>query len=236
MLQILIHCSSEKMIEFLLLLMVYGSLETSNARPDGYASEFPKNIFILAGQSNMAGRGGVINGTWDEVVPPECHPSSFIHRLNAKLAWEEAKEPLHRDIDINKTCGIGPGMAFANSVLYRDPSMGSIGLVPCAIGGTNISQWARGTDLYNRLVRRASAAVQGSGIIRALLWYQGESDTNSYDDAKCYKSRLERFFKYVRADLHLPTTPVIQVRQENWDIVSHVFIAVSGNNDGFWRF
>ncbi|KAL3514442.1 hypothetical protein ACH5RR_027159 [Cinchona calisaya] len=195
------------MIELLFLVLVWGRLVNC----DDYAKELPKNIFILAGQSNMAGRGGVIDGIWDGIIPPECKPNPFIFRFTAKLTWEEAREPLHKDIDLNKTCGIGPGMAFANSVLYRDPSIGRVGLVPCAIGGTNISQWARGTDLYNQLIWRTKAALKRGGIIRALLWYQGESDTKSYDDAKCYKSNLERFFTNVRADLGSPILPVFQV-------------------------
>ncbi|KAL2537945.1 hypothetical protein Fot_19336 [Forsythia ovata] len=170
-----------------------------------------KNIVVLAGQSNMSGRGGVINDTWDGFVPPECHQNSSILRLSAGLTWEEAMEPLHRDIDVVRTCGVGPGMAFANSVLEKDPSFGVIGLVPCAVGGTNISEWRRGSVLYNQLIRRANAALQGGGVIRALLWYQGESDTVIHKDAELYKRRLMKFFDDVRSDLMSPILPVIQV-------------------------
>ncbi|KAL0458202.1 UNVERIFIED_CONTAM: putative carbohydrate esterase [Sesamum latifolium] len=86
--------------------------------------------------------------------------------------WEEARPPLHRDIDYLKACGIGPGLAFANSILKKNLSIGEIGLVPCAIGGTQISEWRRGGPLYEQLLSRAHAALQGGGIIRAILWYQ----------------------------------------------------------------
>ncbi|CAL5418332.1 unnamed protein product [Camellia sinensis] len=175
-----------------------------------------KSIFILAGQSNMSGRGGVNNGTWDGVVPPQCQPNPAILRLSSELNWEEASEPLHRDIDVNATCGVGPGMVFANTMLdNKNLSMsigGVVGLVPCAIGGTKISEWARGTYLYNQLMSRASAALQdGGGSIQAVLWYQGESDTVNPDDAALYKGRLERFFMDLRADLQSPLLPIIQV-------------------------
>lgn len=195
---------------FLMLLVAIGSSLSVNAQVNDFPPK-PRNIFILAGQSNMAGRGGVLDGVWDGIVPPECNPNTFIFRLSANLTWEEAREPLHKDIDVNKTCGIGPGMPFANSVLNRDPSLGSIGLVPCAVGGTNISQWERGTFLYNQLIKRACASVEGGGIIRAILWFQGESDTNFLEDAIDYKSNLERFLTDVRADLLSPALPVIQV-------------------------
>ncbi|KAK4428839.1 putative carbohydrate esterase [Sesamum alatum] len=170
-----------------------------------------KSIFILAGQSNMAGRGGIKRGMWDRYVPPECKPSQKVLRFNAQQKWEKAQPPLHRDIDYLKTCGIGPGLAFANSVLKKNLSIGDIGLVPCAIGGTQISEWRRGGPLYKQLLSRAHAALQGGGIIRAILWYQGESDTRSQEDAKLYKSRLQKFFTDIRSDLKLPKLPVIQV-------------------------
>ncbi|MFS7983767.1 putative sialate O-acetylesterase domain, SGNH hydrolase superfamily [Helianthus anomalus] len=135
-----------------------------------------KNIIILAGQSNMSGRGGVQNNTWDGIVPLQSKPNRSILRLTANLTWVEAHEPLHKDIDFQVTCGVGPGMVFANRVLQRDPSLGPLGLVPCAVGGpigTKISEWGRGTFLYKQLVRRAKASRIGGGSIRGLLWYQG---------------------------------------------------------------
>ncbi|XP_022899470.1 probable carbohydrate esterase At4g34215 [Olea europaea var. sylvestris] len=168
-----------------------------------------KQIFILSGQSNMSGRGGVFNHHWDSVVPLECSPdASKIFRLNAHLGWEVAHEPLHRDIDNKKTCGVGPGMSFANAVKER---VGVVGLVPCAVGGTRIKQWARGSHLYENMIRRARAAAAQGTEIKALLWYQGESDTTTRDNAESYKENMEKFIHNVRADLHLPSLPIIQV-------------------------
>ncbi|XP_071686875.1 probable carbohydrate esterase At4g34215 [Rutidosis leptorrhynchoides] len=170
-----------------------------------------KSIFLLAGQSNMSGRGGVVNDTWDNYIPPESSPNLSILRLSADLNWQLATEPLHRDIDTNKVCGIGPGMAFASSLLEKDSSIGVVGLVPCAVGGTNMSEWAPGGELYERLIKRAKGALEGGGTIRGLLWYQGESDTVNREDAESYKSKLQSFVLHLRADLLLPVLPVVQV-------------------------
>ncbi|EYU25475.1 hypothetical protein ABFS82_03G039200 [Erythranthe guttata] len=193
-----------------LLLLAHATLALST--DENLSDEF-KSIFILAGQSNMAGRAGVISGKFTGEMPPACAPSPFILRLNPNLTWEEARDPLHEGIDINKTCGIGPGMPFANSVMERDSSIGVIGLVPCAAGGTNIEQWSRGGErLYNQLIQRAQAAMRGGGgVIRALLWYQGEADADDAGRAKNYKWKLEKFFTDVRSDLQLPQLPIIQV-------------------------
>ncbi|CAI9115860.1 OLC1v1016867C1 [Oldenlandia corymbosa var. corymbosa] len=193
------------MVQFLLLLL--GMISPLYAT----AANRPTNIFILAGQSNMAGRGGVRHHVWDGIIPPECKQDPFIFRLNAKLTWEPAKEPLHKDIDLNETTGIGPGMAFANTVLNNDSGFGTIGLVPCAVGGTSIREWEHGTLLYNQLVNRTNVARKGGGRIRAILWYQGESDSITRQDATSYEKNLKRFFTNLRVDLRLPVVPIIQV-------------------------
>lgn len=175
-----------------------------------YCGRGAKDIFILGGQSNMAGRGGVINGKWNGIVPPECNPNPSILSLSAKLKWVEAHEPLHSNIDVGKACGIGPGLAFANEVVRRKG--GVVGLVPCAVGGTRIEEWKRGSKLYNELVGRSIESVRdGGGRIRALVWYQGESDTVREEDANAYKHRMKNFILNLRSDLHLPSLLVIQV-------------------------
>ncbi|KNA05492.1 hypothetical protein SOVF_189720 [Spinacia oleracea] len=161
----------------------------------------------------MVGEGGVMNGRWDGFVPPECQSSSNILRFDAQQRWVVAHEPLHVDIDVNKTCGVGPGMAFVNRLISFGNFSKSdvVGLVPCAIGGTKIIQWGKGSNLYNQLVTRAKAAVQGGGRIRGVLWYQGESDTTNIQDANAYRGRMETLVANLRSDLGEPSLLIIQV-------------------------
>lgn len=169
-----------------------------------------KNVFILAGQSNMAGQGGVPNGAltfadkWDQVIPPECESNPSILRLNPQLKWEEAHEPLHGN-------GIGPGMPFANSLLKRDPSIGVIGLVPTAFPGSFISSWSSDGKHYINMLAKARAAVADGGVLRGFLWYQGESDSKNKTFADLYKENLVELYNNVRADLKSPELPIITV-------------------------
>lgn len=169
-----------------------------------------KQIFILAGQSNMSGRGGVgKDKQWDGVVPPESiSDGGNIFRLNGDHHWEVAHEPLHQGLDYNRTCGVGPGLAFANAVKER---VGVVGLVPCAVAGTQIKEWARSTEYYDRMVARAKAAAARGGEIKALMWYQGEKDTFLKEDADLYKEKVEKLILDLREDLGLPSLPVIVV-------------------------
>ncbi|XP_038996620.1 probable carbohydrate esterase At4g34215 [Hibiscus syriacus] len=175
------------------------------------------NIIILAGQSNMAGRGGVANDSatgiprWDGDIPPQCQPNPSMFKLSANMTWVEAREPIHADIDAKKTNGIGPGMPFANAVLTKDPNIGLVGSVTCAIGGTSISRWQKGEFLYEQLVKRARLALQSGGGYKAMLWYQGEIDTIHKQDVELYGGRLKRFFHDWRSDLQAPMLPIFQV-------------------------
>lgn len=199
-------------MEMLLLLLLLASSPAALA--DVPPSD--KLIFILAGQSNMAGRGGVVANRWDGVVPSDCAPSPAVLRLSPDLRWEQAREPLHQGIDLHNVLGVGPGMPFAHAVLRsrRLPPHAAVGLVPCAQGATPITSWSRGTELYERMLARARAALSlpgGDRELAALLWYQGEADTITRRDADLYTARMEAFVRDVRRDLNMPHLLVIQV-------------------------
>ncbi|XP_039781637.1 probable carbohydrate esterase At4g34215 isoform X3 [Panicum virgatum] len=199
----------------MLLLFLLLLLAAASPTPSVLADVPPSNkvVFILAGQSNMAGRGGVVANRWDGRVPADCAPSPAVLRLTPDLRWEQAREPLHQGIDAaNHAVGVGPGMPFANALL-RSGRAGApvLGLVPCAVGGTRMADWARGTDLYAQMLRRARVAVETGGRIGALLWYQGESDTLRWSDANEYGRRMGMLVRDIRADLGIPHLLVIQV-------------------------
>ncbi|KAF7046548.1 hypothetical protein CFC21_055572 [Triticum aestivum] len=178
------------------------------------AERAPTLVFILAGQSNMGGRGGATVGNrWDGVVPPECAPSPRMLRLSPSLRWEEAREPLHAGVDVGNVVGVGPAMPFAHGLLRAPacPRGAVVGLVPCAQGGTPIANWSRGSEMYERMVTRARVAGAGTGRIAALLWFQGEADAMRREDAMAYTGRMEAFVRDVRRDLAMPNLLVIQV-------------------------
>ncbi|XP_050938980.1 probable carbohydrate esterase At4g34215 [Cucumis melo] len=129
----------------------------------------------------MAGRGGVVcpdlclkNCTWDRVIPQPSQSQPSILRFTVDFKWEEAREPLHWDIDPSKTNGVGPEMAFANQVYaMASQSVGVTGLVPCAIGGTQLKTWLKGTDRYTSLIGRINASLESRGNLGGFIWFQG---------------------------------------------------------------
>ena len=154
-------------------------------------------IFLLLGQANMAGR-----------TPPEAEdqrPDPNIWMLDAKGKWVPAVEPMH--FDKPARVGVGPGLAFGRAVLAANPEM-KIGLVPCAVGGTPLSQWEKGGELFIAAVKRAREAA-ASGRIRGVIWHQGENDSREGDPAPTYEKRLARMIADLRAELGIPNLPFV---------------------------
>lgn len=130
-------------------------------------------LYLLAGQSNMAGRGTVEAG--------DSIPVPGIWMLDKAGDWVPARDPLH--FDKPKLAGVGPGFAFAKGMMASEkPKM--IGLVPCAVGGTRIEAWVPGgydsatrTHPYDDALVRIKQAM-ASGTFKGIIWHQGESDAN----------------------------------------------------------
>ncbi|MCC3156668.1 sialate O-acetylesterase [Hymenobacter sp. 15J16-1T3B] len=159
-------------------------------------------VYLLLGQSNMAGRG-VVEAA-DTTAPAR------VWRLNPAGQWEQAKDPLHFDKPV---AGVGPGLSFGRAMAAAEPEA-VIGLVPCAVGGTAISTWQPGaldaatnTHPYDDALRRARVALQ-SGTLAGILWNQGEADS-SPEKSQAYAQHLAALIGRLRQDLGAPAVPFV---------------------------
>lgn len=159
-------------------------------------------LFLLAGQSNMAGRGDVADR---DRIP---HPRVWM--LNRDLVWAPAVEPMHFDKPI---AAVGPGRAFGIAIAEANPDV-HVGLIPTAVGGSPITSWQPGvvypeTGAYpwDDAVRRMKAALP-QGELRAILWHQGESDGND-TAAPLYEARLRSLIARFRAEFGRPNLPFV---------------------------
>lgn len=159
-------------------------------------------VFILAGQSNMAGRG--------IVEPQDTIPNDRILTINKENKIIYAKEPLHFYEPIRT--GLDCGMAFAKELLQKVPQDVSILLVPTAVGGSSTFQWMgdslyRGVKLMTNFKHRVEFALK-HGTAKGLLWHQGESDTHP-DRIPGYDQRIETLFNTMRKVAKNKTLPVL---------------------------
>ncbi len=179
----------------------------------------PQNfhLFLLVGQSNMAGRGKV------EEQDQTTHPR--ILSLDKTLKWVPAKDPLH--FDKPKIVGVGLGKTFASDYVRQNPGV-TVGLVPCAVGGSPISSWEPGaldkatkTHPYDDTLPRIKHAMQ-SGVLKGILWHQGESDSGNDKKAAVYEEKLHALIERIRGELDAKDVPFIagqmgQFKERPWN-------------------
>jgi hypothetical protein len=174
------------------------SAQTNGAAPPVQLPVKAKlQLYLLMGQSNMAGRGKI--GAEDQTP----HPRVLVFTLQNK--WEPAVEPITHDKP--GMLGVGPGLAFGKAMAEKEPGA-TIGLVPCAFGGTPLKRWQHGGDLYSNAVYRAKLALR-DGTLKGILWHQGESDAGASTNANTYADRLTGMIKDIRTDLASPDLPFV---------------------------
>jgi hypothetical protein len=159
-------------------------------------------LFLLAGQSNMAGRG--------EVADQDRTPHERVWMFNRDNRWTPAVEPMHFDKPI---AAVGPGRAFGTAVAEANPAA-HVGLIPTAVGGSPITSWEpgvlyreTGAHPWDDAIRRVRAALP-QGELRGILWHQGESDGTDAA-APLYEARLRSLIARFRAEFGNPTLPFI---------------------------
>ena len=184
----------------LLLALIFPVL--SSAKEVKLPEKKDFHLFLLAGQSNMAGRGKI------DAKAREADPR--ILALNKQSEWQVAMDPLHWD---KPAAGTGIGKPFAAIIAGKAPGA-TIGLIPSACGGSPISTWKPGefwgqtkSHPWDDSIARAKLAME-SGTLKAILWHQGESDSNA-EKAPEHAKHLEDLITRFRKELDAPELPFI---------------------------
>jgi Carbohydrate esterase, sialic acid-specific acetylesterase/Concanavalin A-like lectin/glucanases superfamily len=153
------------------------------------------DIFLLAGQSNMAGRAAITSP-----IDADGQPVATIKMWDPVHGIVPAKDPLIHPETGTRPTGVGMGMSFAKAYSNYLVATGSpnrkVLLVGGAWGGTSFVEnvpnlgyrWlvtsnpTVGGDLYRSAVARTNAAIakaiadEPSSKFKGILWHQGESD------------------------------------------------------------
>ena len=190
-----------------------------------YPQSVPKKekvwIFIMAGQSNMAGRG---------IVEPQdtlSHPRILTINRNNEIIL--AKEPLHF-YEPNLT-GLDCGLSLGRQLIKNIDNSISILLIPAAIGGSSTLQWL-GDSLHRNVkllsnFREKIELAKTNGTMKGIVWHQGEADTETAL-IPGYEERLTKLFSQLRAYAGDPKLPILigelgsfSDNQANWDMINH---------------
>ena len=150
--------------------------------------------FLMLGQSNMAGRGFV------NQVPPIYNERIQMLR-NGR--WQMMTEPINYDRPV---AGVSLVSSFADEWCSENKE-DTIGLIPCAEGGSSLDDWAIDKVLFRHAISEAKFAMETSELA-GILWHQGETDSFN-GNYKTYYKKLLLIIETLRKELNAPDIPLI---------------------------
>jgi alpha-galactosidase len=225
----------------LLVALFLATATTDSIATGGAASadvlRKPKlRIYILAGQSNMEGKGHIRHITWlkENAEPEERKLFDRIHRngkfLDVKrvhIRYKGRIGPLNVGWGTNREL-IGPEYAFG--LTMAEASAGDILLLKVSEGGKTLKTEFLPPNsggpgrLYSEIVdmvkdatgglKRYVPSYGGQGYrIEGLVWFQGFNDNIDRDQKaegfKSYAERLDNLLKDLRSDLEAPDMKMV---------------------------
>lgn len=190
-------------------------------KPDVIPAKENVWVFILAGQSNMAGRG--------KVEPVDTIPDIRIFTINKEGELLLAKEPLH--FYEPAATGLDCGLSFGKELLKHIPDRISVLIIPTAVGGSSISQWINDSTFRNvTLMTNFKEKIkigQKYGTIKGILWHQGENDATTQETIEIYNKQLQKLFAIFRNEIANNELPIIigelgsfSMTDDNWQAIN----------------
>jgi len=159
-------------------------------------------VFILAGQSNMAGQGNTA----------ELANAYRRTPANVSFYYNGYKTTMER------FAHFGPEIGFAHEISRRFPHT-QIKLIKFAVGGTSLLAWdpkwsaskarltrnASAGPLFKKLIKTANINFDESkSTLAGILWMQGEADAKYPSVARQYVKNLNNFIYALRAEFKSP--------------------------------
>ena len=180
----------------------------SCAAPRGY------DVYLLIGQSNMAGRG--------RMIASDHAPMKGVYLLDDSARAVAATAPFNQYSSIRKELWmqqVSPANSFANILHARTGKR--ILLVVNARGGSSIREWSpsRKDNYSDKAIARTRQALK-YGKLKGILWHQGESDAKNPSG---YMDSLQTMVHHLRTELHEPRVPFVAGEIAQWHYNKEIF-------------
>ncbi|GAB3513918.1 sialate O-acetylesterase family protein [Emticicia fontis] len=187
------------LLAFAIFIGLY-SCKSGKSGADNYTKK--TWIFLMAGQSNMAGRG--------IIEAQDTINNKRILTINKDFQIIKAKEPIHFYEPNLK--GLDCGLSFAKTLLKDIDKSITILIIPTAVGGSSSRQWLgdsvhRNVQLLTNFRQKVEFA-KTQGTIKGILWHQGESDAN-VKAIPLYKDNLRKLFSIFRKETENDKLPIL---------------------------
>jgi len=212
---------------FALLIVVLIVVATPGA--DNSRGRTPKDVFILAGQSNMAGSDAVIPDPPGFQATPADHRTLFTCapipagiKSEDYYPWGELKGHKCTNPRYGDKLVQGPEVGFARRL--DEAGVTNIALVKVWANFPKTAQtwpWAEGGDLNTTWLSFVDARLEelrAQGFeprIKGFVWHQGIDDAIHGRLAASYQTNLTALIGYLRRRYHADNAPFVLARSVN---------------------
>jgi len=162
------------------------------------------HVFLLIGQSNMAGYAKALES--DKEKDPRILVLGFddnpeLGRVKDK--WDIACPPLHE----SWWGAVGVGDWFAKTIIDKIPEGDTLGLIPCALSGQKIEVFMKSEpdSKYEWVLNRVKLAQEKGAVVEGILFHQGES--NNGDPS--WPGKVKTLVEDLKKDLNLGDIPFL---------------------------
>lgn len=163
------------------------------------------DLFLVAGQSNAGGRG----------TNPQSYSSG--NGIKATLfgndyLWHDLTDPTDNrtnQVDIvSRDSGMGSVWPLVATFVLTNNGC-PIAFIPCALSATASGSWLPGSNHQDRTTLYGSMVYRGIqvGGVKAVLWWQGETDATLGHSQAVYFNNLTNITASIKVDLGVNLMP-----------------------------
>ena len=162
-------------------------------------------LYITAGQSNMAGLGG-------KAEPRHLLPNPHISFRNPS-PWNKYGSEWHPCIgtapaDLGVS-GVGPWWSFAQVMADAKPQS-EIRILALAVSGSPLMEWVKGGKHYETSIPAIREAIAQGMELKGIIWHQGEAGTGlKYGEKPDYEEMFAQMINDFRTGLDRPDLPFV---------------------------
>ncbi|OGV53832.1 MAG: hypothetical protein A2X45_08550 [Lentisphaerae bacterium GWF2_50_93] len=150
------------------------------------------HIYLFIGGSNMTGK--VLFPKIDKKI------DSRIFILNGDNEWKPSDEAQKFQDKTGDLAIAGPAISFGKFMIQNNKKgLICVGIINCASENSQIKDWAKGGELYNKAVDKVKLA-QKIGVLKGIAWHQGEPDAKN-TDLKTYEDSTVKLISDLRLEL-----------------------------------
>ena len=200
-----------RLLPLIAVLIIAGFNSCTHPAPTAALNVNDTLLYIMAGQSNMCGRGAISQD--DTATDERILGMDATNHFARKLEPDITQQP-------SPSAGLDCGMSFGRTMIsVSSSSLQSVGLIPCAVSSTGIREWLgdslHAVHLYSNMLSRARAGAL-TGRLAGVLWHQGETDADDSLICRGYAQSLQAFILKFRNDVGNPHLPFFIGKLARW--------------------